>query len=129
MFRLFDFPMSSANSQDSLNPKSPTEDIIESPPRQLAPSVGILPVKSIASAGTSSALREDPSLAHLNMIHKGGLTKREMKKLTQEMSQAEAIMMITPEYLSWSEHDVTFGLDDHPSAVPRPGCAALVVEA
>ena len=122
--------MSNANSQDSSNPKPPTEGIAESPPRQLAPSVGNLPVKSIASAGTSSALREDlPPLVHLNMIQKGGLTRREMKKLTREVNLAEATTVITPEYLGWSEQDVTFGLDDYPSAVPRPGHAALVVEA
>ena len=63
------------------------------------------------------------------MIQKGGLTRREMKKLTREMSLAEATMVTTPEYLGWSEQDITFGLDDHPPAVPRPGHAALVVEA
>ena len=63
------------------------------------------------------------------MIQKGGLIRREMKKLTREMNLAEANTAITSEYLGWSEQDVTFGLDDHPSAVPRPGHAALVVEA
>src|SRR3954464_34490 len=63
------------------------------------------------------------------MIQKGGITRREMKKLTRERSLAETTMVVTPEYLGWSEQEVTFGLDDHPSAVPRPGHAALVVEA
>src|SRR3954464_13773568 len=63
------------------------------------------------------------------MIQKGGITRREMKKLTRERSLAETTMVVTPEYLGWSEQEVTFGLDDHPSAIPRPGHAALVVEA
>ena len=63
------------------------------------------------------------------MIQKGGLTRREMKKLTREMHMAEAVTASTPEYLRWSDQDITFGLDGHPSAVPRPGHAALVVEA
>src|SRR3954454_23294353 len=57
------------------------------------------------------------------------MTRREMKKLTREISLAETITAVVPEYLGWSEQEVTFGLDDHPSAVPRPGHAALVVEA
>ena len=125
--------MSNANSQDSSNPKSPTEDSVESPPHQLAPSVGTLPVNSIVSAGTSlpASVSQEVPLApkHISMIQKGGLTRREIKKLTREMHLAEAITASTPEYLGWSDQDITFGLDDHPSAVPRPGHAALVVEA
>ena len=124
--------MSIANSQESSKPKSPTEDIAEYPPRQLAPSVGILHVNSIVSADTnSSALtrREDPMASkHVNMIQKGGLTKRDMKKLTREMHMAETVVPDIPEYLGWSDQAITFGLEDHPHAVPRPGHAALVLE-
>src|SRR4051812_49431897 len=99
--------MSNANLQDSSNPKPPTEGIAESPPRQLAPSMGTLPVKSIASAGSISpmiTIREDThSPVNVNMIQMGGLTRREMKKLTREMNLVEATMEITPEYLGWSE--------------------------
>ena len=125
--------MSNANSQDSSNPKSLTEDIVESPPRQLAPSVGTLPVNSVVSAGTSlpASVPQEVPLApkHISMIQKGSLTRREIKKLTREMHLAEAITARAPEYLGWSDQDITFGLDDHPPAVPRPGHAALVVEA
>src|SRR3954469_18557160 len=69
------------------------------------------------------------SEAEVNMIQKGGLTKREMKKFTREVNLAEATMAITPEYLNWSEQNITFSRDDHPPSVPRPGHAALVVEA
>lgn len=67
--------------------------------------------------------------AEVNMIQKGGLTKREMKKFTREVNLAEATMAITPEYLNWLEQNITFTRADHPPSVPRPGYAALVVEA
>ena len=63
------------------------------------------------------------------MIQKGGLTRREMKKLTREVNLAEATMAITPEYLNWYEQNITFRRADHPPLVPRPGHAGLVVEA
>ena len=47
--------MSNANSQDSSNPKPPTEGIAESPPRQLAPSVGNLLVVGAASASSPTS--------------------------------------------------------------------------
>src|SRR3954447_781514 len=125
--------MSNANSQDSSKPKPPTEGIDEITPRQLALFLEILLVKSLASANTSSSAsihRKDSfPLVHASMIRKGGMTKREMKKLTREISLAETSVAGTPEYLSWSKQAVTFGLNDHPSIVPRPGHAALVVEA
>jgi hypothetical protein len=34
-----------------------------------------------------------------------------------------------PEYLNWSAMSITFSRADHPSQVPRPGHAALVLEA
>src|SRR3954453_7614870 len=99
--------MSNANSKDSSKPKPPTEHIDEITPRQLAPSVGNLLVKSLASANTYSSAsihRKDsfPSV-HVSMIQKGGMTKSEMKKLTREISLAETSAAGTPEYLSWSE--------------------------
>ena len=63
------------------------------------------------------------------MIQKTVLSKRDMKKLTREVNLAEATMAITPEYLNWSEQNITFSRADHPPSVPRPGHAALVVEA
>src|SRR3954451_9989943 len=54
LFCLPVLPMSNANSQDSLKPKPLTEGIDEITPRQLAPSLGILLVKSLASADVSS---------------------------------------------------------------------------
>ena len=63
------------------------------------------------------------------MIQKTGLSRRDMKKLTREVNLAEATMAITPEYLNWSEQNITFSRTDHPPSVPPPGHAALVVEA
>src|SRR3954449_5749814 len=50
-----------------------------------------------------------------------------MKKFTREVNLAEACM--ATEYVDWSEQPIHFSRDDHPPPVPRPGHAALVVEA
>jgi len=63
------------------------------------------------------------------MIQKSCLSKREMKNFTREVNLAESTMGITPEYVDWSEQSITFSRADHPPSVPRPGHAALVVEA
>ena len=53
--------MSSANLQESQNPKPLTEGIAGEPPRQLAPSVGNLLVVGASSADSSaSSARADP---------------------------------------------------------------------
>jgi hypothetical protein len=52
-----------------------------------------------------------------------------MKKLTKEINLAESIMSNFPEYIDWSLQSVLFSRDDQPISVPRPGHAALVVEA
>ena len=61
------------------------------------------------------------------MIQKTCSSKRELKKFTREVNLAEAAM--TTEYVDWSEQSITFSRADHPPSVPRPGHAALVVEA
>nr|XP_051211406.1 uncharacterized protein LOC127328882 [Lolium perenne] len=38
-------------------------------------------------------------------------------------------MVDIPEYIDWSDQSITFGKEDHPKAIPRPGHAALVLEA
>ncbi|KAK1660241.1 hypothetical protein QYE76_048400 [Lolium multiflorum] len=38
-------------------------------------------------------------------------------------------MVDTPEYIDWSDQSISFSKADHPKAVPRPGHAALVLEA
>ena len=63
----------------------------------------------------------------MNMIQKACSSKRELKKFTREVNLAEAAM--TTEYVDWSEQSITFSRADHPPSVPRPGHAALVVEA
>jgi len=61
------------------------------------------------------------------MIQKAHFSKREMKKFTREVNLAEASM--TTEYINWSEQTIYFSRADHPPSVPRPGHAALVLEA
>jgi hypothetical protein len=63
------------------------------------------------------------------MIHRTGVSRREMKKLTQEINLAESIMANIPEYIDWSSQSITFSRADHPMTIPKPGHAALVVEA
>ncbi|KAK1662943.1 hypothetical protein QYE76_051102 [Lolium multiflorum] len=65
----------------------------------------------------------------VNMIHKTSFSKREIKKFSREVKYAEVAMVDTPEFIDWSEQSISFGRADHPKAVPRPGHAALVLEA
>ena len=65
----------------------------------------------------------------LNMIQKANVSKKKQKIYTREVNLAEAAMVLVPEYVDWSEQSITFGREDHPPAVPRPGHAALVLEA
>jgi hypothetical protein len=52
-----------------------------------------------------------------------------MKKLTQEINLAESTMANIPEYVDWSSQSILFSRADHPMTIPKPGHAALVVEA
>ncbi|KAK1695929.1 hypothetical protein QYE76_012626 [Lolium multiflorum] len=70
-----------------------------------------------------------PPRGQMSMIHKTGVSRREMKKLTREINLAESIMANIPEYVEWSSQNITFSRADHPMTIPKPGHAALVVEA
>jgi hypothetical protein len=63
------------------------------------------------------------------MIHKTSVSRREMKKLTQEINLAESTMANIPEYVDWSSQSIMFSREHHPMTIPKPGHAALVVEA
>ncbi|KAK1579564.1 hypothetical protein QYE76_037209 [Lolium multiflorum] len=65
----------------------------------------------------------------VSMIHKTSFSKREIKKFSREVKYAEVAMVDTPEFINWSEQSISFDRSDHPKAVPRPGHAALVLEA
>jgi hypothetical protein len=43
-----------------------------------------------------------PPRGQMSMIHRTGVSRREMKKLTQEINLAESIMANIPEYIDWS---------------------------
>ncbi|KAK1603025.1 hypothetical protein QYE76_007733 [Lolium multiflorum] len=73
--------------------------------------------------------RFPPPRGQMSMIHKTGVSRREMKKLTREINLAESIMANIPEYVEWSSQNITFSRADHPMTIPKPGHAALVVEA
>ncbi|KAK1695964.1 hypothetical protein QYE76_012661 [Lolium multiflorum] len=70
-----------------------------------------------------------PPRGQMSMIHKTGVSRREMKKLTREINLAESVMANIPEYVEWSSQNITFSRADHPMTIPKPGHAALVVEA
>ncbi|KAK1630610.1 hypothetical protein QYE76_004925 [Lolium multiflorum] len=65
----------------------------------------------------------------VNMIHKTSFSKREIKKFSREVKYAEVAMVDTPDFIDWSEQSISFDRTDHPKVVPRPGHAALVLEA
>ena len=56
------YPMSSANSHDSINPKPLMVGIAEEPPRQLAPSVRSLLVVGTTSANRTTSTAASPTL-------------------------------------------------------------------
>ncbi|KAK1603321.1 hypothetical protein QYE76_016673 [Lolium multiflorum] len=70
-----------------------------------------------------------PPRGQMSMIHRTGVSRREMKKLTREINLVERIMANIPEYVEWSSQNITFSRADHPMTIPKPGHAALVVEA
>jgi hypothetical protein len=65
----------------------------------------------------------------MSMIHKTGVSRREMNKLTQEINLAESTMVNISQYVDWSSQSILFSRSDHPMSIPRPGHAALIVEA
>ncbi|KAK1644128.1 hypothetical protein QYE76_061933 [Lolium multiflorum] len=86
------------------------------------------PQRPSTKASTSNEAFPPPR-GQMSMIHKTGVSRREMKKLTREINLAESIMANIPEYVEWSSHNITFSRADHPMTIPKPGHAALVVEA
>jgi hypothetical protein len=65
----------------------------------------------------------------MNMIHKISVSKREMRRLTQEINLAEVTMANVPEFIDWSTESILFSRVDHPMSIPRPGHAAQVLKA
>src|SRR4051812_27711531 len=63
------------------------------------------------------------------MIQKGQPTNKVQKKITCQVSLAVTAPPTIPEYLSGLESCITFSRSDHPRQIPRPGHAALVLEA
>jgi hypothetical protein len=70
-----------------------------------------------------------PPLGHMSMIHITGVSRREMKKLTQEINLAKSTMANIPEYVDWSSQSILFSRADHLMSIPKLGHVALVVEA
>ena len=83
-----------------------------------------------AAAGEHVPIEAFPQpCGQVNMIHKTSFSKREIKKFSREVKYAEVAMVDTPDFIDWSDQGISFSRADHPKAVPRPGHAALVLEA
>ena len=65
----------------------------------------------------------------MNMIQKGRPSNRTQKLITRQVNLATRAPPPTPEYLNWSEQEISFSREDHPIQIPRPGHSALVVDA
>jgi len=63
------------------------------------------------------------------MIQKGRPSNRCQKLITRQVNMAVRTPPATTQYLDWSETPITFDREDHPIQVPRPGNAALILEA
>src|ERR1041385_3240519 len=63
------------------------------------------------------------------MIQEGMPSNRQQKQVTRQVFLAASSHPAVPEYLRGSETEITFSREDHPPAIPRPGHAALVLEA
>src|SRR3954467_6577593 len=63
------------------------------------------------------------------MKQEGRPSNRQQKQVTRQVFLATSAHPPVPEYLRGSETEITFSRDDHPPVVPRPGHAALVLEA
>ena len=63
------------------------------------------------------------------MIQKGRPSNRCQKLISRQVYQAMTSPPAVPDYLRGSETEIMSSQADHPPAVPRPGHAALVVEA
>src|SRR4051812_32536171 len=63
------------------------------------------------------------------MIQEGRPSNRQQKQVTRQVFLAVSWHPAIPEYLRGYETDITFSREDHPPAIPRPGHAALVLEA
>jgi hypothetical protein len=63
------------------------------------------------------------------MIQKTSVSKREMKRVTQEINIAEVTMGNIPDFIDWSAQSILFSRANHRMSIPRPGHAALVLQA
>ena len=100
-----------------------------------APPPPPLPARQVAAIlrARAAALEEEeaypPSRGRICMIQEGRPSNRHQKQISRQVYLAATSYPAAPDYLNGSETDITFSREDHPPAVPRPGHAALVLEA
>ena len=101
-----------------------------------APPPPLLPARQVAAVqqARAVALEEEeeaypPSRGRICMIQEGRPSNRHQKQISRQVYLAATSYPAVLDYLNGSETDITFSREDHPPAVPRPGHAALVLEA
>src|SRR4051812_15984206 len=98
-----------------------------------APSAPPLPTRQVAAIQERSRTPEEEQYpeAHdmIYMTQEGRPSNRQQKQVTRQVFLTASAHPAVPEYLRGSETEITFSREDHPPANPRPGHAALVLEA
>src|SRR5438105_4595061 len=56
----------------------------------------------------------------LNMIFRGSAAYESKRKQKLTAWEINAIMLVTPKYLKWSDLPITFDRSDHPDNIPHP---------
>src|SRR3954470_12032397 len=111
----------------------PLASIAVRPITHNAPPAPPLPARQVASIQerqrTPDADQYPEAHGRIYMIQEGRPSNRQQKQVTGQVFLATSAHPAVPEYLRGSETEITFSRDDHPPVVPRPGHAALVLEA
>ena len=112
----------------------PLESIAVGPVAHNAPPAPPLPARQVAAIQERQRMPEEEDQypethGRIYMIQEGRPSNRQQKQVTRQVFLATSAHPAVPEYLRGSETEITFSRDDHPPVVPRPGHAALVLEA
>ena len=112
----------------------PLASIAVGPVAHNAPPAPPLPTRQVAAIQERQRAPEEEDQypeAHgrIYMIQEGMPSNRQQKQFTRQVFLATSAHPAVQEYLRGSETEITFSRDDHPPVIPRPGHAALVLEA
>jgi hypothetical protein len=94
-----------------------------SPPGQLAEGQG----NQNCDRQPAKAAGDYPEEANVEQYHVFITQKDDMKDDHWFDIEVNAVMPAEPQYMHWSEASITWGHEDHPSLMPRPGGYAVVL--